>query len=129
MNIFLKGVAYVIAAIPLLFLAQCMYNEVSQPRALRSLCDTAKFGSTLDKFLGGSTKSIYKVRTGGPKEKDDTEWFDREYLRIGEYLKKTKKIAEDYTVVFVKPGMGYYACIVLHKNGLVEGAWFVDRSS
>lgn len=43
-------------------------------------------------------------------------------------LSKTKNISDDYTVVFVKPGIGYYACIVIHKNDLITDAWFEDRS-
>ena len=129
MNIILKGVGYTVAAIPLLVIGQCMYNEISQPSGLRSLCATAKSGGTLKTFLDDSAKTIYKVRTGGPREKNDTEWFDRQYLRIGEYLKQTKRISEDYTVVFAKPGIGYYACVVIHKNGLVQSAWFEDKSS
>lgn len=35
----------------------------------------------------------------------------------------------DYSVVFAKPGVGYYACIVIHKDGLVQSAWFEDHSS
>ena len=129
MNKILKFVGYMVAAVPILVIAQCMYNEVSQRSGLESLCGSARAGSAIKAFLDEAMKTPYKLRTGGPTGKNDTEWFDREYLRLGEYLKKTKNMAGEYTVVFAKPGMGYYACIVVHKEGLVQTAWFEDRSS
>ena len=129
MNRILKVVGYTVAAIPILVIGQCMYNEVSQRSGLESLCGTAKAGSAIKRFLDDAAKTTYKLRTGGPTGKNDTEWFDREYLRLGEYLKRAKKLSEDYTVVFAKPGIGYYACIIVHKDGLVQSAWFEDRSS
>ena len=127
MNKILKGVGYTIVAIPILVIGQCVYNEVSQQNGLESLCGTATAGVAIKSFVNDAAKTHYKLRAGGPTGKDDNEWFDREYLRLGEYVKKD--IVEDYTVVFVKPGMGYYACIVIHKDGLVRRAWFEDRSS
>jgi hypothetical protein len=125
----LKTIGYIVAAIPLLLIGRCMYDEVSQPSGLDSLCGTAKAGGTIKTFLDDAAKTTYKVRTGGPSGKDENEWFDREYLRLGEWLRKTKNISDDYSVVFAKPGMGYYACIVVHKNGSVITAWFENRSS
>jgi hypothetical protein len=128
----LKIIGNIFAAIMivlLLLLGQCIYNEVNQQRGLESLCATAKVGGTIDTFLDDTAKTTYKVRTGGSTGKDDNEWFDREYLRIGVWLNKSKKISDDYTVVFAKPGIGYYACIVIHRDALVTSAWFEDRSS
>ncbi len=129
MNKILKGIAYAAAAIPILVIGQCMYSEVSQRSGLESLCGAAKSGGTIKTFLDDAAKTGYEVRTGGSAGKNDMEWFDREYLRLGDYLKQTKKISEDYSVVFAKPGIGYYACIIVHKNGLMQSAWFEDRSS
>jgi hypothetical protein len=129
MNKILKGIGYTVAAIPLLVIGQCMYNEVSQRSGLESLCGRATAGSAIKTFVDDAAKTTYKLRTGGATAKNDTEWFDRQYLRLGEYLKQTKKISDDYTVVFAKPGVGYYACIVVHKEGLVQSAWFEDRSN
>ena len=69
------------------------------------------------------------MRTGGSARKDDVGWFDREYLRIGEYLRNTKRISDDYAVAFAKPGVGYYACIIVHRDNLVKDAWYEDMSS
>ena len=124
-----KVVAYTVAAIPLLFLGQCLYNEASQRSGLQSLCGTAKAGSALEGFLDAAAKTDFKLRTGGPAGKADSEWFDREYLRLGKYLTDVKKMPGEYTVAFAKPAVGYYACIVVHDKGLVQSAWFEDRSS
>jgi hypothetical protein len=126
----LKAIAYAIAAIPVLVLGQCMYDGIAQPRELAALCAASTRGTSVQRVLekASANKSLW-VRTGGPAGKDDREWFDREYLRLGEYLRKTKNLSDDYTVVFAKPGMGYYACIIVHRDNLVKDAWFEDRSS
>ncbi len=129
MNRILKIIGYTAAAIPILVIGQCVYDEVSQQRGLESLCGRAARGSAIKTLLDDAAATTYKVRTGGPAGKSDMEWFDREYLRLGSYLRETKKMAEDYTIVFAKPGVGYYACIVVHKNGVVQNAWFEDRSN
>jgi hypothetical protein len=126
----LKVIGYAIAAVPVLVIGQCMYDEIAQPRELARLCAAATRGSSVHQVLekAAANKSL-KVRTGGPAGKDDREWFDRTYLGLGEYLRKTKKLSDEYTVVFAKPGMGYYACIIVQSGNLVKDAWFEDRSS
>ncbi len=106
-----------------------MHNEISQRAGLEILCDTAKEGELLEKFLSHAGETNYKMRTGGPDGKDEKDWFDREYLRLGIWLEKTRQISGDYTVIFAKPGMGYYACIIIHQNNLITSAWFEDKSS
>ena len=123
----LRVIGYTVVAIPILVIGQCMYKEASQRSGLESLCGTATAGSAIKTFVDDAARSTYVLRAGGETGKDSTEWFDREYLRIAEYLKKTKNISEDKTVVFAKPGMGYYACTVVHKDGLVQSAWFEDK--
>jgi hypothetical protein len=128
----LKIIRYVVTSIMILvmlLIGQCVYNEVTQRSGLESLCATAKIGSAINIFLDDATKTSFKVRTGEPAGKDDNAWFDREYLRIGVWLKKSKKTVDDYAVVFAKPGVGYYACIVIHRDALVTSAWFEDRAN
>ena len=123
-------IAYAIAAVPVLVLGQCMYKEIAQPRELAALCAATTRGTTTQQVLEkAAANESLKARTGGPAGKDDRDWFDREYLRLGEYLRKTKSLSDDYTVVFAKPGMGYHACIIVHKGNVVKEAWFEDRSS
>lgn len=124
-----KVIVLVAAAVPLLFLGQCMYREVSMRNALEDLCKGATQGTQLTAFLHSASEKSIKVRTGGPSGKNADEWFDRQYLRLGEYLKQVKKLPDDYTVAFAKPGVGYYACIVTHEGGTVKAAWFEDHSN
>ncbi len=129
MKKWLKRVSYVVVGIPLLLLAQCIVMEVSQQSGLEKFCAAAEDGGSFKTFLSDAANTNFKVRTGGPTGKDEDEWFDREYLRIGEQLKQTMNADVDYTVVFAKPGIGYYACIVIHDGALIMTARFEDRSS
>ena len=122
-------IVYAILAVPAMFVGNCMYEEVSQPRALASLCACAPPGRRMTEFMAEAAKPPFKPRTGGPDGKNPDEWFDRQYLRTGKYLAEEKKMPGDYSVVFTKPGMGYQACIVVHKDGVVQSAWFEDHSS
>lgn len=126
----LEVIRFAIVAVPVLLLGQCIYSEIAQPRALATLCATAARGTSHQQVLErANANKSFRVRTGGPTGKDDREWFDRQYLRYGEYLRKTKNLSDAYTVIFAKPGLGYYACIIVHKDNLVKDAWFEDQSS
>lgn len=114
----------------MLLLGQCMYNEVARPRELAELCAATPPGTSVQHVLEkAAPNKALRARTGGPVGKNDNEWFDREYLRLGAYLRTTKNVSDDYTVIFAKPGVGYYACIIVHSGNLVKDAWFEDRSS
>jgi len=102
--------------------------NIYQESGLKTLCANAEQGMALNKFLTEADKTSFKVRTGGPKGKNKNEWFDREYLRYEARLSKHKNISDDYTIVFAKPGIGFYACIVTHKNYLITSAWFEDNA-
>ena len=102
--------------------------NIYQERGLRKLCTNAEQGMALNKFLTEANNTSFKVRTGGSKGKNEDEWFDREYLRYGVRLSKGKNISDGYTVVFAKPGIGFYACIVIHKNNMITAAWFEDHA-
>jgi len=126
----LKVIAYAIAAVPVLLLGQCVYNEIAQPRELAGLCAATSRGTSVQHALDNAAMNkALRTRTGGPEGKNDNEWFDREYLRLGKHLRTTKNLSDDYTVIFAKPGVGYYACIIVHRGNLVKDAWFEDRSS
>ncbi len=102
--------------------------NISQERGLRKLCANAEQGMALNKFMTEANNTSFKVRTGGLKGKNENEWFDREYLRYGVSLRQHKNISDDYTVIFAKPGIGFYACIVIHKNNMITTTWFEDHA-
>ncbi len=129
MKKWLKRISVVIVGIPMLILAQCMVIEISQKSGLENLCATINDGGSVESFLRDAADTKFNVRTGGPEGKDQDEWFDREYLRIRDQLKQIANVDGDYTVVFAKPGIGYYACIVIHDEDLIISATFEDRSS
>jgi hypothetical protein len=124
----LKGIGYTIVVVPILLLAECMYRETAQQRGLQALCATATSGKEIKPLLIEAAKTDFEVRTGGAISEDEHDWFDREYLRYRERLKTAEIDANDYTVVFAKPGIGYYACIIIHRDTVVTDAWFEDNS-
>ncbi len=106
-----------------------MAIEISEKNGLENLCATVNEGGSIESCLSHVADTEFKVRTGGPNGKDQDEWFDREYLRIRDQLKQIANVDGDYAVVFAKPGIGYYACIVIHDEDLISSATFEDRSS
>ena len=129
MKKWLKRISYVIVGIPMLVAAQCMFIEISEKNGLENLCATGNEGGSIESFLSDAANTKFNVRTGGPEGKGEDEWFDREYLRIGDQLRQVANVDGDYSVVFAKPGIGYYACIVIHNEDLIISATFEDRSS
>jgi len=128
----LKGIVYLVffAAILIIgFLVYVVKEEVRQRTGLEELCATADGGGSVGLFLEAAATPDFKIRKGGAGGKNEDEWFDREYLRIGNYLKSTMEVPTDYTVVFAKPGLGYYACVVTHVDDLIITASYEDRSS
>jgi hypothetical protein len=122
-----KAIVLVVVAVPVAFLGNCAYQEYSQHAAAREVCGEAKPGAKLSAVLERAAAwPRLKVRTGGPAGKDDSEWFDREYLRIG---KRLALPADGYSVVFAKPGVGYSACILKHKDGMIISGTHEDRSN
>ena len=124
----LKWIGWIILAPPVLLIGQCMYFQVADRGGLISLCGKAKAGSVMPAFLESAAKNArFRARTGGEAGKSDVDWFDREYVLLGRRLKSEKKLTGDYSIVFAKPGIGYYACVVIHKDGVIQSAWFEDR--
>jgi len=122
-----KAISLIVVAIPVAFLGNCAYQEYSQHAAARDVCSDAKAGSRLAAILERATAyPRLKVRTGGPGGKNESEWFDREYLRIG---KRLGLPADGYSVVFAKPGVGYSACVLKHKDGVINSATFEDHAN
>lgn len=125
----LKTGAIFVIAVPVLLVAQCVYLEVSQQSALEALCTQIAIGSAAGSLAAEVEKTPFQIRSNDGRGKDESDWFEREYSRIGVWLQRSKAISDNYTVIFAKPGMGYYACIVLHRDNTVSKAWFEDRSS
>jgi hypothetical protein len=122
-----KAIALIVVAVPVAFLGNCAYQEYSQHAAARDVCGEAKPGTRLATVLErASAYPRLKVRSGGPAGKNDSEWFDREYLRIGARLKLP---GDGYSVVFAKPGVGYSACILHHKDGVIISGSIEERSN
>ena len=128
----LKGTVYLVFFAVVLIVGLLVYwvkEDVRQSNELEELCATANDGGSVGLFLETAASPDFKVRKGGVDGKDEAEWFDREYLRIGNYMQNTIEVPLDYAVVFAKPGLGYYACIVTHDDDLIVTANFEDRSS
>ena len=122
-----RTVLAIVVGLPVLFLGHCVYRRVTEVSELKDLCRQATPGTPLAQVAEGAARKWgLRLRTGGDKGKNDGEWFDREYLRIGKELRDAK-VMSDYTVVFAKPGIGYYACLVTHKDGRVETASYLSR--
>jgi hypothetical protein len=123
-----RTVLAIVVGLPVLFLGSCVYRMVSQINGLKDLCRQATPGTPLTQVVeGAAINSAFRLRTGGDNGKNEGEWFDREYLRIGKELREARKVMSDYTVVFAKPGIGYYACVVTHRDGRIETATYLSR--
>lgn len=126
----LRAVIHVVFWTPILLLGSCVYREVSQRNGLASLCEQTQDGSSIDVVLETARKTPFTVRTVEPVAKDDREWFDREYARIGKGLEASNdESAGHHTVIFAKPGIGFYACVIVHRDDIVSAASFLDNSS
>lgn len=68
---------FAILVIPALFVGKCFYDEVSQPRALASLCKSATPGRRMTDFMSDAARPPFRPRTGGAAGKNPDEWFDR----------------------------------------------------
>jgi hypothetical protein len=79
--------------------------------------------------LNEAIKAKFEVRSNITDIKDKIDWFDREYNRIFKQFKKKSSGSTELTIIFAKPGMGYYACIIEHENKLITESQYEDRSS
>ena len=120
----LRWMLLVLIVIPVLVLATCVGREVLVSGELEGLCGDLDPGRP----LADVTTSGFETRSTRVPE-DGEDWFDREYRRI--QTKESDGVAglDDLMVLFAKPGLGYYACIVRHRDGRVTSARYVDRSS
>ena len=125
----LKIGGVIIALMPVLFLAQCIFVETSQRNNLSSLCERSDEGKKLSTVINEARQAKFKVRSENLLSEKERDWFNREYNRILKQLKKDKRKSAAHTVVFAKPGIGYYACIIEHENGLIKKSQYEDRSS
>jgi len=120
----LNWVLLVLIMIPILALATCIGREVMVSRELESLCN----GLDPGRPLATAMASGFEARFDRIPDAEE-DWFDREYRRI--HVQETQGVAgvDGLLVLFAKPGIGYYACIVRNRDGKVTSARYVDRSS
>lgn len=129
MSALLKLLVLVMTMTPFVFLAECVYRDISQSRGVQRLCASIGPGAALAEILEEARRERFDLRAGGLDGLDESDWFDREYTRIVTWHRQSKERAGDVAVVFSKPGMGYYACVIEHERDAVVEAEFVDRSS
>lgn len=129
MSALAKLLVLVTTMAPFVFLADCVYRDISHSRGVQQLCASVGPASRLPEILAKAKEQRFEVRAGGLGGLDESEWFDREYARIVAWHHENNETPGDVAVVFSKPGMGYYACVIEHKHEAVVDAEFVDRSS
>ncbi len=129
MSALAKILVLVVTMTPFVFLADCVYQEIALGRSLQHLCVSTEPESKLSDALARAEALKLDLRTG-LAALDDSDWFDREYARIVAWHKQSEPpSSSEVAVVFSKPGMGYYACVIAHQGDAVVDAEFVDRSS
>ena len=120
----LRWMLLMLIVIPILVLATCVGREVLVSGELESLCGDLDPGRP----LAGVTTTGFEARSDRVPEAEE-DWFDREYRRIQVQEPDGVPGVDRLLVLFAKPGIGYYACIVRHRDGKVTSARYIDRSS
>lgn len=122
-----KIAGVLLVLIPILFLGRCVFVETDQRHNLQSLCDKGHLNKQLSMVLVEAKTAGFKVR-GQITNREKMDGFDRAYNRIHrQFVDEANQSA--LTVVFAKPGMGYYACLIAHDDDLIIEAVYEDRSS
>lgn len=125
----LKIVGLIIVILSILFLAKCTYSEVSQRNNLLRLCENIKSGDEVTDIINKANKEGFEIRSETLKSMKARDWFNRQYDRFLETFRENENAKDYLTVIFAKPGIGYYACIIEHDDVLVKHARYLDRSS
>lgn len=125
----LKITGLIIIILSTLFLAQCIYSEVSQRDNLLRLCENISSGSAVSDALARAQKGKFEIRSESLRSNKERDWFNRQYDRFLEAFRKNNNIEESLTIIFAKPGVGFYACIIEHGGDSVMNARYLDRSS
>ena len=125
----LKIVGLIIVVLSILFLAQCMYSEVSQRNNLLRLCENINSGSAVSDALVKAQKDKFEIRSESLRSIKERDWFNRQYDGFLEAFKKNNNVEESLTIIFAKPGIGFYACIIEHDGDSIRNARYLDRSS
>ena len=112
-----------------MFLAQCMHSEVSQRNNLLRLCENINFGSAVTAILDEARKENFEIRSETLKSKKERDWFNRQYDSFLDTFRKSNNADDSLTIIFAKPGIGYYACIIEHYDDSAIKARYLDRSS
>lgn len=112
-----------------MFLAQCMYSEVGQRNNLLNLCESINFGSAVTGILDEARKENFEIRSETLKSEKERDWFNRQYDRFLDEFRKSNNADDSLTIIFAKPGVGYYACVIEHYDDSAKKARYLDRSS
>jgi hypothetical protein len=106
-----------------------MYSEESQRNNLLRLCENINFGSAVTGILDEARKEKFEIRSETLKSKKERDWFNRQYDSFLETFRQNNNAEDSVTIIFAKPGIGYYACIIEHYDDSVKKARYLDRSS
>ncbi len=125
----LKFAGFIFVIAPILFLVQCVYIETSQRNNLNNLCENSNVGKAISSILDEARNEKFEIRGESHKSKKEGDWFNRQYEGFLEAFRENNNVEDSLTIIFAKPGIGYYACEIEHFDGLVKKARFLDRSS
>ena len=120
----LRWLLALLVGVPVLLLATCIGREVQVSRELELACNGLTPGYPV---VGAEVTGFESRSRAAPEATED--WFDREYRRIAAEPRHDTGSDAGLLVLFAKPGLGYYACIVEQRDGRVRSARYVDRSS
>jgi hypothetical protein len=93
------------------------------------LCEKIKSGSPLPNIIDEAKMERFEIRSETHKSSKERDWFNRQYDRFLDAFKKMNNADKSLTIIFAKPGIGYYACVMEHRGDLIIEARFLDRSS
>ena len=125
----LKIAGSIFVVLSILFVAQCMYVETDQRDSLLELCGNLTAGNRLSSVLSAPQMEKFEIRSESLRSEKERDWFNRKYDEYSDGIKKNDDFTKALTIIFAKPGIGFYACIIVHDDDSVISAQYLDRSS